>query len=324
MRGSAPHAVAMAAWLAAAFAMPLLPRSFDAVAAPAEAWLPGVLAMALLNGLAVGWRWRQVARPSRARHWTVPLAVAVDRARDDPSRQWLGRGFEWTPLHAQRMQRLLQAGRAAPVQWSLDGVEPRSATLTMSASALGSHTLVFGQTGTGKTRLAELLVASFLARHRDAVVLIVDPKGDRGLQSLLVRACAATGRPDALVSLHPAFPEQSVRFDPLRNFARASSIATRITSLLPASGEGDAFVQFAWRAINRIVEAMLYAGLRPTLLSIRHCLEDDARPLLARALQAWEQRHRGRPADAAAPCMPSRATGSGWVPGRPRWRCSHA
>jgi conjugal transfer pilus assembly protein TraD len=289
----------LAGWLCAALAMCALPPLAQADTVPHAPFTVLALGMAALNALSIAWRGWACRALRTSRQWTVPIDTAIGRARRAPGKQWLGRGFDWTPLHAQRMQRALCAGSVAPPARLVDSVQPRPGTLFVPAAVLSSHTLVFGQTGAGKTRLAELLVTSFLARHRDAVVLIIDPKGDQGLQSLLARACAATGRADALVTLHPAFPEQSVRFDPLRNFTRASSIATRITALLPSQGQGDAFVQFAWRALNRLVEAMVYAGVRPTLASLRRCLEDDARPLLAQVLDAWEVRSRSQPLHAA-------------------------
>ena len=292
----ATEVTGIAGWLCAALAMCALPTFAQAVAVPPVPFTVLALGMAALNALSIARRVLTCGAARTGHPWSVSVDTAIARARRAPEAQWLGRGFDWTPLHAQRMQRALHAGRGAPHVRLVDWVEPRPGALFVPAAALSSHTLVFGQTGAGKTRLAELLVTSFLARHRDAVVLIIDPKGDQGLQSLLSRACAATGRADALVTLHPAFPQQSVRFDPLRNFTRASSIATRITSLLPSDGQGDAFVQFAWRAVNRLVEAMVYAGERPTLVSLRRCLEDDARPLLAQVLGAWEDRNRARPA----------------------------
>ncbi|MCA3104123.1 MAG: conjugative transfer system coupling protein TraD [Rhodocyclaceae bacterium] len=307
----AAEVIGIAGWLCAAFAMCALPALAQAVAMPHVPFTVLALGMAALNALSIAWRGWTYGTARTGHPWSVSVDTAIARARRAPGTQWLGRGFDWTPLHAQRMQRALHAGRGAPPARLVDSVEPRPGALFVPAAALSSHTLVFGQTGAGKTRLAELLVTSFLARHRDAVVLIIDPKGDQGLQSVLARACAATGRTDALVTLHPAFPEQSVRFDPLRNFARASSIATRITSLLPSDGQGDAFVQFAWRAVNRLVEAMVYAGVRPTLVSLRRCLEDDARPLLAQVLGAWEARNRNRPAGAAAVEVAGARAGSG-------------
>ncbi len=292
----ATEVTGIAGWLCAALAMCALPTFAQVVAVPPVPFTVLALGMAALNALSIARRVLTCGAARTGHPWSVSVDTAIARARRAPEAQWLGRGFDWTPLHAQRMQRALHAGRGAPHVRLVDWVEPRPGALFVPAAALSSHTLVFGQTGAGKTRLAELLVTSFLARHRDAVVLIIDPKGDQGLQSLLSRACTATGRADALVTLHPAFPQQSVRFDPLRNFTRASSIATRITSLLPSDGQGDAFVQFAWRAVNRLVEAMVYAGERPTLVSLRRCLEDDARPLLAQVLGAWEDRNRARPA----------------------------
>lgn len=315
----ATEVAAIAGWLCAALAMSALPALLEAATVPHAPFTALALCMAALNALPIAWRAWRLRGIGTGRHWTVPVDTAIARARDAPGSQWLGRGFDWTPLHAQRMQRALCAGSVSPRAGLVDSVEPRPGALFVPAIALSSHTLVFGQTGTGKTRLAELLVTSFLARHRDAVVLVIDPKGDRDLQSLLARACRSTGRADALVTLHPAFPGESVRFDPLRNFTRASSIATRITSLLPSDGQGDAFVQFAWRAINRLVEAMVYAGVQPTLVALRRCLEDDARPLLAQVLDAWAARQCSGLASAAliATVRPA-AAGAGARAGRGR------
>ncbi|MEI6318962.1 MAG: conjugative transfer system coupling protein TraD [Pseudomonadota bacterium] len=320
----ATELVGVAGWSCAALVMAWLPLVAQAATPPAMPFVALAFGMAAMNALSICWRWRMRSAFASGRHWTVPVDTAIARTLQAPASQWLGRGFDWTPLHAQRMQRVLQAGSGMPRSRLVDAVEPRPRPLYMPADALSSHTLVFGQTGTGKTRLAELLVTSFLARHPDGVVLVIDPKGDRDLHALLARACRCTGRGDALVSVHPAFPGESVRFDPLRNFNRASSIASRITSLLPSPGQGDAFVQFAWRAIHSIVEAMVYVGMRPTLASIRRCLEGDARPLLAQVLQAWEAR-TGQPAcGVSVDAQPELAHAAGRHPGRTRARADVA
>ncbi|MBC7779635.1 MAG: type IV secretion system DNA-binding domain-containing protein, partial [Proteobacteria bacterium] len=299
--------------------------------APASPFLLACVALAASNAIQVARAWRWRLRLLERGHWQVPTTQALRLARRMPQTQWLGRGVDWTPRHAQRMRLLLQyePSSLAPPRWLqalaracgyaracesapslrlIEGVDANPKALFVSATALGSHTLVFGQTGAGKTRLAELIVTSFLARHADAAVIVLDPKGDRALRASLARACQSVGRADAFLSLHPAFPAQSIRFDPLRNFARTTSIATRIASLLPVGGGSEAFAQFAWRALHRVADAMVYAGARPTLSALRRYLEDDARPLLAQVLAVWEGRHPVSPVahscGVPGPCAP--------------------
>ena len=326
----------VAGWTAAAIAMVFLPGVVDTPQVPSAPFILLCIGFAFWNACQVvrAWRWR--ARLVGQPVWRLPCAQVESVARASPDFQWLGRGFDWTPVHAQRMHMLLACDPRlfAPSRWLsriiqsdpptstgasqprlICGVEAQPKPLYLPLAALASHTLVFGQTGTGKTRLAELILASFLARHPQAAVFMLDPKGDRALRATLETACRRAGRADDFLWLHPAFPAQSIRFDPLRNFSRTTSIATRIASLLPASAGGDAFTQFAWRALHRVADAMVYAGVRPSLAGLRRCLEDDAQPLLARCLDRWR---------AGMAATATTATTATAAPTAPAHRAAHA
>ncbi len=68
---------------------------------------------------------------------------------------------------------------------------------------------------------------------RGEAVIIIDPKGDKEMWTMH-DACEAMGQPERFVSFHPAFPEESVRIDPLRNFTRVTEIASRLAALIPS------------------------------------------------------------------------------------------
>jgi conjugal transfer pilus assembly protein TraD len=340
----ATELVAAAAWFAAAAVIAVASPIVASGLASSAAFIVVVLALGAVNAVAGARTLHARARLLEHGLWRCDAAETARQVQRAPGAQWLGRGFDWTPLHTQQMSTLLATDPAtiAPPRWMqalhrqrtlrrgasagapaagagggsrlqlIRGVASRWRPVHVALTALSSHTLVFGQTGTGKTRLAELVITSFLARHHHGVVFVIDPKGDRALRATLESACRRTGRAGAFLSLHPAFPAESIRFDPLRNFARTTSIATRIATLLPAADGGDAFSQFAWRALHRVADAMVYAGVQPSLLGLRRCLEDDARPLLARALDVWAAAV-GLPAARPAGAAQMKPAGAGGV-----------
>ena len=126
---------------------------------------------------------------------------------------------------------------------------------------------------------------------RGETVIIVDPKGDKELKENAKRACAALGKPEKFVSFHPAFPEDSVRIDPLRNCTRITEIASRISALIPSESGGDAFTSFAWQAINNIAQGLRMAHDRPNLVKLRRFLEGGAASLVIRAITAYCEKH---------------------------------
>lgn len=158
------------------------------------------------------------------------------------------------------------------------------------------HALILGTTGSGKTRLAELLNAQAIMRGE--CLIIIDPKGDKELKENAKRACDAyreyckeNNLPDLgerFYSFHPAFPDESVRLNLLANIARDTDVASRIANLTPSKDGGmDPFVAFGWLAINTIAQAQLLLEENPSLESIKKDLLDSMQSLTDRAIEKF-------------------------------------
>lgn len=219
-----------------------------------------------------------------------------------PSQMWIGHGFPWQGRHAQLVFEILkrdwdsfgrkpmkkgrEKGRDERMgQTWIHGIEPKEEVLFQPLSHAEGHSLIVGTTGAGKTRMFDLLVSQAILRGE--TVIIIDPKGDQELRDNARRACEAMGQPERFVQFHPAFPEDSVRIDPLRNFSRVTEIASRLAALLP---EQDTFSAFSWQALNNIAQALIIAHDRPTLVRLRSFLEGGPAPLVGRAVHAYADR----------------------------------
>ena len=138
---------------------------------------------------------------------------------------------------------------------------------------------------THNTRMLDLLVSQAILRGES--VLIIDPKGDAELKNNAERACRLLGRANDFVQFHLAFPEESIRIDPLRNFSNNFEIAERIRALLASGGSNDTFSNFSWLAINNLVEGMMLCYEKPTLLRLRMLLEGGIERLVSGAVQNY-------------------------------------
>ncbi|KZX56681.1 conjugal transfer protein [Stutzerimonas xanthomarina] len=152
------------------------------------------------------------------------------------------------------------------------------------------HTLVTGTTGAGKTRLFDLAITQCILRGE--AVIIIDPKGDKGLAETCRRTCALMNKPNRFRYFHPAFPDESIRLSLTRNYGRATELASRVAVLM-ASESGDPFQAFAMMALNNVIQAMLIIGELPSLLSLRRTLEGDIPGLTIRVLTAYGRMVRG-------------------------------
>lgn len=223
---------------------------------------------------------------------------------------WMGTGFDWKPIHTQRIYDLkkLDVSELFPPDWFLKlrgitkpaqsktaigapwihGVEPHEEDAFVPLSNLEGHTVIYGTTGCGKTRTFEVLIAQ--AIHRGDCVWIIDPKGDKDLRDRAERECIRAGRKESFVYFHPAFPEQSIRIDPLKNWNRPTEIASRVAALVPSETGADAFTAFAWRAINLIAQGLVLIDQRPNLMRLRKYVEGGPDSLLEQALETHFRR----------------------------------
>ncbi len=215
--------------------------------------------------------------------------------------QWLGHGFVWENRHAQRVFEILKrdwseivanspqqlTGNQVGQTW-IHGVEPKEHRIYQALSHGEGQSLIVGTTGSGKTRLFDLLISQAIMRNE--AVIIIDPKGDKELRENARRACVAAGQPERFVFFHPGFPAESARIDPLRNFTRVTEIASRLAALIPSEAGADPFKAFGWQALNNIAQALVMAYERPNLVLLKRFLESGPQPMVVRATIAYAER----------------------------------
>ena len=245
-------------------------------------------------------------------HTSSALARRVQREFAPQEVVWFGRGFEWTPEHAQRLyelnrvsfrelipprfvRRLLFCGRQPAADAlglaAIEGLEARSGDITVAQKTLEGGTLIVGTTQAGKGVLLTNLVTQAIVRGE--TVIVFDPKMSLRLMRAVEEACAIAGRPQPAF-FHPlgeaASAELShgavqVRINPLASFARTSELASRITSVMTEEGP---FTAFAWSAVNTVCALLLYCGRKPTIASIEAALSGGLADLIEEALaRAW-------------------------------------
>ena len=213
-----------------------------------------------------------------------------------PERMWFGWGFDWTPVHTQRAVDYMLSGikmdhdREHPGSPWIHGLNRgQEDGIFIPLKSLEGHTIMFGTTGSGKTRAFEVLITQSI--HRGDTVIVIDPKGDKELRDRMEMECSRAGREDAFLFFHPAFPKTSIRLDPMRNFTRTTEIASRIAALLPSqTGGSDAFTAFAFRALNLVAQGLLETGKRPSIKQLRYYIEGGAEALLVHAIEAHADR----------------------------------
>lgn len=225
-----------------------------------------------------------------------------------PDTCWLGYGFNWMPKHTQELcdalkrnwpqfgktpKGILQRFSVTDTklvtehvgQTWIHGLEPKESKLLQKLSHMDGHTMIFGTTGSGKTRFFDLLITQAICQGDS--IIILDPKGDVDLMNNAKRSCEALGRADAFVKFHLAHLDDSSRINPLANWSNATEVPSRISSILPNTGNSAPFTNFAWSAMNSIVHAMVLCGDKPTLKRLRSYIEGGVDTLTARAIIMW-------------------------------------
>jgi len=235
------------------------------------------------------------------------LSALEEITRKNPNMIWLGKGFDWGQDQAQMCYEVIRRDPAkmpndgemqltTGQRW-IHGLCDKEIDLLVPCSQFSRGVLIVGTTGSGKTRLYDHLIAQAILRGE--VVIVFDPKGDKDLRRGIQATCERMGRADAFVMLHPGFPSESVRFDPLRNFNRTTGLASRIATLIPSDSGADPFSSFSQSALNKIIQAMLVINEKPSIVTIRRILETGAESLVIQAIgthcarvmgaQEWEE-----------------------------------
>ena len=271
--------------LASAWFLPL-PTTFAAVAAS------GCSLMGVLR-LSKAWtRYSDTARTNFSGKTFIDIEGLKKASMDAIKRKevWLGRGFQWTDMEAQRMHALVSSGVAKTLgkealskdgSYWLHGLQ-KEEEVTAPLELLEGHTLIVGSTGVGKTRLFDLMIGQAILRG--GPVVIIDPKGDQGLADNARRICESLGQPERFAYFNPAHPDKSVCLDPLRNWNRKTELASRVSALIPSETGADAFVAFGWKVLQDICAGLIATGERPNLVSLRRYIEGGPDDLLIKAL----------------------------------------
>jgi len=222
---------------------------------------------------------------------------------------WLGDGFDWTDIEAQKMHSMIGQGIAKTIgkisdehklngAYWLHGLDEESER-HMSLDNLVGHTGFVGTTRVGKTRGMELLIGQAILRGE--CVIVIDPKGDHALQENMKRICERIGQPERFVYFHPAHPEKSVSIDPMRNWNRRTELASRVAALIPSETGADPFAAFGWKVLNDIVNGLVATGVSPNLAHLKLYIEGGADNLVLNTLRHhfidhvadWESRSSG-------------------------------
>lgn len=289
---------------------------FTSLPKAAFLWMAGVASVL------ASWRWYQTLRlwDFKLQLFGQPFAfMKVSKLKQlmayAPSDLWMGFGFDWTPQHTQRVvdiRKRASEEEILPPSWYMKlkgvdrakqqvvgkpwihgiGLDQKERHIFVPLSSIEGHNLVFGTTGAGKTRLYESLITQAIMRNE--VVIIIDPKGDKELRDIAKVSCDMAGRPDAFVEFHPAFPSQSIRLDPLKNWNNATEIASRIAALMPSESGSDSFTQMAWKAVHVVSEGMIYVDRMPNLKRLRRYIEGSPEQLMEEVLRTYLTRNIDR------------------------------
>jgi len=111
------------------------------------------------------------------------------------------------------------------------------------------HTLVFGTTRVGKTRLAENAIIQDIQAGRN--LIIIDPKVDSELFSRVYKTALDCSRENDVMLISPLFPEHSARIGPLAHYAILEEPISHIMASVPVEDE------FFYNTANEVVTVIV-------------------------------------------------------------------
>jgi len=229
----------------------------------------------------------------------------------DNKRVWLGKGYRWQAYHSQLLHDLLHKNidKLKLPAWAkvfrrsltnvkgkvlvknntgatwIQGLEPVEENIFIPIESFKGHTIILATNRSVKTRMLSLLAAQAVRRQPNEAIILFDLKGDLELKNLLKAAAIDAGRGDDFYFFHPAFPDESCAMDPVKNYNRATEIASRVSDLMSGDGDNAAFQKFAWRILEQIVAGLLLTGEKPTIVKMKQYIESGVQELLFKVIQ---------------------------------------
>lgn len=189
---------------------------------------------------------------------------------------YLGKGFEFKPDHTRLLNNLLNTGlifNCDECHGSLQIHElekHNDKSLFTLTSNLKGHTIIFGTTGSGKTRAFDLFISQAILRNE--VVIVIDPKGDRDLKANLYKVAELIGREDAVEVLDLVNLKNTTSpFNLLGSSNKPTQIADRLTSLMSNNKDND-FANYAHQAVAAAVIALCFKQKELNLRNITNNL----------------------------------------------------
>jgi conjugal transfer pilus assembly protein TraD len=201
---------------------------------------------------------------------TVSEKVLQQKREDN---YYVGSGFTFTPRHMAIYEKIKNDHRfhtkggfenvagGLPFIHNLGKAEETPQLLNLK-----EHTLVAGESGSGKTVFLKQIGAQMIMDGE--AVVIIDPKGDRGLLNAVYDLCRKCGRQRDFRFFSLAHPGNSIAFDPMGNSMKSNDAANRITSIMGLEGQGKTFQDFCWNVLNSVCESLINANKKLNLKNI--------------------------------------------------------
>lgn len=187
-------------------------------------------------------------------------ALTMVAAKNITNKLFIGYGYEFLPKHARRLVKLQEQGlKLLPNgkgSAQIHNLKRRHKPLFVDLQNIKDHAIIFGTTGSGKTRFFDLLITQ--AIERNDTVIIIDPKGDRDLKRRARRICACTHRDGAFHVLDIKDPKLTTSsFNLFGSSTSSSDIADKLSALMKQSTfDADSFASYGQEAVACAVTAL--------------------------------------------------------------------
>jgi len=151
------------------------------------------------------------------------------------------------------------------------------------------HTFVFGTTGVGKTRLAELMIEQDIRAGKNVVFL--DPKGDQQIFTKIYDVARQCGREEEMQLVTPIYPEYSAVIDPLAYYFMPDELVGHLVA-----GIKDGKEPFYRNVAKEVASAVVIGNIllaraegRPPIMNIDSVRQAIRRSALEEMRQALER-----------------------------------